>query len=409
MEYKKQNYFVAVSLVVILIASVFAVMPVAGQEKRVGEPKLIAKGPLPTGGLSTADMTTAEDLAQALVGSGITVSKVKFTGAGTAAGTFTGGATILGIDKGIVLSSGKICDLVGPNTGDSTTTSHGLPGDADLDKLIPGYTTNDATVLEFEFVPTTNIVTFTYVFGSEEYNEYVNSKYNDVFGFFINDVNQALIPGTTTAVAINNVNGGNPFGTGASYPGFYRNNDPNDPGPPTINTELDGLTVVLTATANVKAGETNTMKLAIADAGDYILDSDVFIKGESIVSPKLTLEPLKDTNPIGSSHELTATLVDEAGTPMPDVKITFEVTEGPHKGATGTGVTDKNGEATWSYTGKEEGMDTIVATGGGEISNIAFKKWEKEVIPEFSTIAIPVASILGLLFFFNYRKRKRVQ
>ena len=407
MEYKKQNYFIAVSLVVILIASVFAVMPAAGHE-RVGTTKDHTSVLKSKGGLVTTDMTSATQLAQALVGSGVTVSNAKFTGAKTAAGTFTGGATILGIADGIVLSSGKICDVVGPNTADSTTTKHGLPGDAALDKLIPGYKTNDATVLEFDFVPKTNIVTFTYVFGSEEYNEYVNSKYNDVFGFFINGQtvahNVALIPGTSTPVAINNVNNGlNSL--------YYLDNDYGDffPGPWPINTELDGLTVALTVTAKVNADKENTMKLAIADAGDYILDSDVFIKGESIVSPKLTLEPLKDTNPRGTSHTLTATLVDENGKPIPGVKITFEVTDGPHKGVTGIGVTDENGEATWSYIGQEEGMDTIVATGGKEISNEAYKTWTEEYIPEFSTIAIPVASILGLLFFFNYRKRKRVQ
>ena len=407
MEYKKQNYFIAVSLVVILIASVFAVMPAAGQG-RVGTTKDHTSVLNNAGGLVTTDMTSATQLAQALVGSGVTVSNAKFTGAGTAGGTFTGGATILGIADGIVLSSGKICDVVGPNTADSTTTNHGLPGDAALDKLIPGYKTNDATVLEFDFVPKTNIVTFTYVFGSEEYNEYVHSNFNDVFGFFINGQavidNVALIPGTTTPVAINNVNNGlNSL--------YYRDNGYSDfyPGPWPINTELDGLTVVLTVTANVNAGKKNTMKLAIADAGDYVWDSDVFIKGESIVSPKLTLTPLTGTNPRGTSHTLTATLVDENGKPIPGVKITFEVTDGPHKGVTGTGVTDKNGEATWSYIGQEEGMDTIVATGGKEISNEAYKTWTEEYIPEFSTIAIPVASILGLLFFFNYRKRKREQ
>jgi hypothetical protein len=392
---------------VILIASVFAVMPAAGEE-RVGTTKDHTSVLKKAGGLSTTDMTSAAQLAQALVGSGVTVSNAKFTGVGTAAGTFTGGATILGIADGIVLSSGDIDDVVGPNTADSTSTSNGMAGDAALDNQIPGYTTYDSTVLEFEFTPQTSVLTFEYVFGSEEYNEYVNSNFNDVFGFFINGQtvahNVALIPGTTTPVAINNVNNGlNSL--------YYRDNDYGDffPGPWPINTELDGLTVVLTVTAKVNAGVKNTMKLAIADAGDYILDSDVFIKGESIVSPKLTLEPLKDTNPRGTSHTLTATLVDENGKPIPGVKITFEVTDGPHKGVTGTGVTDKNGEATWSYTGAKEGTDTIVATGGKETSNKALKKWTEEYIPEFSTIAIPVASILGLLFFFNYRKRKREQ
>ena len=463
MKNEKLNYFVVVSLVVMMIASVLAVMPTAQAN----------------GGLVTTDLNpptlTATGLTNMLVGSGVTVSNVQFTGVNHAAGTFSGGAGILGIDSGIVLSTGKISDVVGPNTYDATTTNNGMPGDADLNTLIPGYTTFDATVLEFDFVPTTSVVTFEYVFGSEEYNEYVGSPFNNVFGFFINGVNQALIPGTTTAVAINNVNNG---GTGEMYtwpvtnPAYYRNNDLQQGGG-SINTELDGLTVVLTVTANVNAGETNHIKLAIADAGDAVLDSDVFIKTGSFISPTLTLAPLTDTNPTGSSHTLTATLVDADGNPVSGQTITFDVIAGPHSDpTTGTGVTDANGKATWSYTGTNAGMDTIVATGAGETSNKAYKTWEEgpgdlgnccacppgtcegcqcqcvqaidkndcennpdlkgiwmpngcdmttnepcdeytceggECIPEFSTIALPVASILGLLFFFNYRKRKREQ
>ena len=402
MDKEKQSLFIAVSLLVMMIASVFAVMPAAGE--RVGTtpiPKVQSNGGLMTTDLNPPTLT-ATDLADMLVGSGVTVSNVQFTGVNHAAGTFSGGAGILGIDSGIVLSTGKICDVVGPNTADATTTANGQPGDSDLNTLIPGYTTFDATVLEFDFVPTTNIVTFEYVFGSEEYNEWVGSSYNNVFGFFINGNNVAMIPGTTTAVAINNVNNGlNSL--------YYRDNDYGDfsPGPWPINTELDGLTVVLTVTASVNAGVKNTMKLAIADAGDAILDSDVFIKAGSIVSPTLTLKPLTDTNPRGTSHTLTATLVDAAGNAMPGQTITFTVTAGPHVGTTGSGLTDTNGAATWSYTGTTAGMDTIVATGAGETSNVAYKTWTEEYIPEFSTIAIPVALILGLLFFFNYRKRRK--
>lgn len=191
---------------------------------------------------------------------------------------------------------------------------------------------------------------------------------------------------------------------------------------------------------------------------------------EKAVPPTwLSLTPLTDTNQLGTSHELTATLTDMTGG-IPGETVTFTVTAGPHSGETGTDVTDANGEATWSYTGTIAGTDTIVATGGGKTSNDAFKIWEgpgergnccacpagtpdgcactcmvaddeadcrdnlkgiwvgadgcdittnkpcdeytcegEECIPEFSTIAIPVASILGLLFYFNYRKRKREQ
>jgi hypothetical protein len=102
----------------------------------------------------------------------------------------------------------------------------------------------------------------------------------------------------------------------------------------------------------------------------------VFIRAESFVSHDLSLVPLTDTNPVGSSHTLTATLVDQAGNPIAGETITFTVTNGPHAVLTGTGVTDVNGEATWSYTGTTVGTDTIVATGAGETSNKAYKTWE---------------------------------
>jgi hypothetical protein len=78
--------------------------------------------------------------------------------------------------------------VVGPNTFSNITTYNGQPGDSDLDSLIPGFATFDATVLEFDFVPSTSVISFQYVFGSEEYNEFVNSAQNNVFGFFVNGV-----------------------------------------------------------------------------------------------------------------------------------------------------------------------------------------------------------------------------
>jgi len=239
-------------------------------------------------GLETSDLTTQtpEDLVNVLLGGGVAVSNVTYTGTTVSAGTFTGGTGIIGFESGIILSSGSIQNVVGPNTSDGITTMNGLAGDADLAKLIPGFRTFDATVLEFDFVPNNNVISFQFVFASDEYNEYVNTSFNDVFGFFleVNGVktNVAVVPGTSTPVSINNVNGGNPLGAGASNSDLYINNDLNDGGGD-IDTEMDGLTVVLPVEASVIPGEVNHIKLAIADAGDYILDSNVFIKAGSFI------------------------------------------------------------------------------------------------------------------------------
>jgi hypothetical protein len=236
----------------------------------------------------TSDLNsqTATDVVTAMVGTGPnapTVSNVTFTGAATAMGTFSGGTGIIGFESGIVISSGDIATIIGPNVLDDITTNHGLPGDPDLDALVPGYETYDAAVLEFDFeCEFLQVISFQFVFTSEEYNEYVNTPFNDVFGFFLNGTNIALLPDMVTPVSVNNVNCNNPYNppTG-SYCDLFINNDLDDGGG-AIDTEMDGLTVVLTATSAVNPG-VNHFKLAIADAGDQILDSNVLIKAESFV------------------------------------------------------------------------------------------------------------------------------
>ena len=237
---------------------------------------------------SLAQGLSPTDVVQNLVGAGVSVFNVTFNGAPVAAGTFSGGTAVLGFDSGVMLGSGDIASIVGPNMLDDTSTAHALPGDPDLDGLVPGYTTFDAAVLEFDFqCSTVPAIAFEFVFASEEYNEYVDSQFNDVFGFFLNGQNIALIPTTTTPVAINNVNCGNPYSPGGgSNCSFFYNNDCSDIPPGTfpcasIDTEMDGLTHVFLASSSVLSG-TNHIKLAIADAGDQVLDSNVFIKGASL-------------------------------------------------------------------------------------------------------------------------------
>jgi hypothetical protein len=224
-------------------------------------------------------VVTAADLANVLVGSGVTISNVTYTGATVSAGQFTGAAGIIGFDEGVILSSGNIASIAGPNVEDGKTTDNGLPGDTDLDAL-SGYPTLDATVLEFDFVPDADKVFFQYVFASDEYNEYVNTQFNDVFAFFINGVNCAQTTGGLP-VSVNTINNGNPFGSlPSSHPELYRNNDLQDGGG-AIDTEMDGLTVVLTCEAPVIPNATNHIKLAIADGSDRILDSNVFLRAGS--------------------------------------------------------------------------------------------------------------------------------
>ena len=183
-----------------------------------------------------------------------------------------------------------ISSTPGPNVSDGTSTANGLGGDPQLQALIPAFSVHDACVLQFDFTTTallpgqTGAVNFNFVFTSEEYNEYVNTSYNDVFGFFLNNQNIALLQDLVTPVTIDSVNGGNPYvvGGGANSNQF-RNNDLDDGGG-AIDIEMDGLTVLLTAFGNITGPGPHHIKLAIADAGDSVLDSNVFIQGASLVA-----------------------------------------------------------------------------------------------------------------------------
>jgi hypothetical protein len=250
-------------------------------------------------------MVTAVDdadiLANTIAGSGITITPTTPAIIGTSSttspsqfGTFTGGASVGGgfFDQGIVLSTGNVLDAIGPvpgspNTADDITTAYGNPGDSDLD-LLSAFTTQDAATLSFEFQTTGGDLFFNFVFASDEYNEFIGSPFNDVFGFYVDGVNIALVPGTSSPVAVNTVNG-------TTNSGFYNDNDfgsfnPNFP----FDIEYDGFTDVFRAQALGLGAGTHTMKIAIADASDDILDSAVFIQAGTFsdtTSPTEVPEP----------------------------------------------------------------------------------------------------------------------
>lgn len=259
---------------------------------------LISLAAGPANALSVTASTNAEAMAQLLLGNGVNgvhlvSGSATYIGSANASGFFYGDKTIfgdpLGVD-GVLLTSGSVTNALPPNNLPAASTSNGLAGSAFLDAQIPGYSTYDASILSFKVTvdPGISALEWTYVLGSEEYNEYVNSSFNDVFALSFDGVDLALIPGTSTPVSIDNVNNGNPVGFGTiSNPEFYRNNSgPNQGGggpPSPYDTQYDGLTTVLKSTTpTITSGVEYTLSFEIADAGDYILDSGVFLKAASI-------------------------------------------------------------------------------------------------------------------------------
>lgn len=243
---------------------------------------------------------TLQSIVQSLVGNGVTISNVQCNAPDSlrAVGSFTGGTSLFGVSNGLLMTSGSIDNAIGPNKSSYTSQDNQMPGYLPMDTL--GY---DATIIDFDLVSSTNLMTFKYVFASEEYNEYVGSVFNDQFSFFITGpgyptpTNIALIPGTTTPVAINNVN----LGLNSIH---YINNDTlNGLIPADMNRfnafEYDGLTRVLTTTSlNLVPGATYHLKLVVQDVGDHVWDSGVFIEGGSITSDTCVMTLYPEVYPI---------------------------------------------------------------------------------------------------------------
>ena len=298
------------------LATVLAVVLAAGGVVAVPEVALAA----PWSISALSDGTTAAQLASALVGPGVTIDSAAFTGDTRAAGLFDDPAASIGLTRGVVMSSGDVHDVIGPNGASNTTTNLGQPGDSVLDGVLPsGQQTHDAASLTVEFTPTNAQLAINYVFASEEYEEYVGTQFNDVFAFYVNGVNCALTPGTVAPITVNTVNQGN-------NALFYVPNSP-----PTYDTEFDGFTVVLTCRAAVNPGTKNTLRLVIADASDSILDSGVFLQGSGVssnpigplqpITPNRLLDTRQQITTAGSSHGLSTESIVPGGTSI-SVKVT---------------------------------------------------------------------------------------
>jgi gliding motility-associated-like protein len=242
-----------------------------------------------------------------LLGDGVEASNHQYQGDSIQIGFFDGSASNLGLNSGIVMSTGDIAILDPTFTGfadfinvDPVVTDPDLLDVANSVPALIGQNfivqdINDVAVLEFDFVPSSDTVSFRYVFGSQEYFAFENSQFNDVFGFFISgpgitgpyaspaafpngSINIATIEddaGTILPVTISSVNA-------TVNPDYFINNQ----GLETVD-DADGFTIPLTAVAAVQCGETYHIRLAIADGSDGGLSSYVFLEENSFSSPYL--------------------------------------------------------------------------------------------------------------------------
>ncbi len=205
--------------------------------------------------------------------------------------TTTGGAALaLGLDGGVILSSGKVQDAT---AGSLVSTQTGGGSDPDL-FILSNVEIFDKSVLEFNFIPETDFLQFRYVFSSAEFDTYCEGSYNDAFGLFLsgpgisggqgfqNDAeNIAILPDESSFVNIHNICIADNGNTGNGKYSWWNL-------PPGIFFSHHRFTYVYTASYSVECGQTYHMKFAIGDAGDNSWDSDVFLEQNSFSSNNFT-------------------------------------------------------------------------------------------------------------------------
>lgn len=234
---------------------------------------------MPTASKLPVDTNATDmEMAEAMFGSGIEIESASFTGAGRASGIYSDGddtaPELTPSDTGVILSTGDARDITNSsgeaNVRSNLSHNNRTDGDDDLDDM-SGVRTYDAAVFEAEFVPDGSTLTMQVVFSSEEYLEYVNTGFNDAVGIWVNGEPAELTVGDGD-ITINNIND-------ESNSNLYVDNPASAE---VANTEMDGFTVTMTLKAPVNPGETNTIKIAIADGGDRSYDSNLLIAGDSI-------------------------------------------------------------------------------------------------------------------------------
>jgi outer membrane protein OmpA-like peptidoglycan-associated protein len=252
---------------------------------------------------------------------GVEVSNVKYSGATQAIGLFNSSSDSIPLTQGIFLSTGVASQVIGPNNNFGMSGVNNTPGDSSLNKICKGQT-YDATIVEFDFIPSSENVAFDFMFASEEYPEFVNTEFNDVFAFLVTDLetqeefNIAFLPKTYEPITVNNVNHlkntkhyiDNPA-AGDYYfidgklemvtPYMY---EPGKKGKKQQQADMakrisskcktglcrvfqyDGFTKVLMAKAKVTPEKKYHFKIAIADVHDRFYDSGVLLNAHSFKS-----------------------------------------------------------------------------------------------------------------------------
>lgn len=248
---------------------------------------------------------TPEEMISRLVGQGVRVTNVRVNCPSEKSrpfGYFTDNTGTLGISDGLIMTTGAAKNAVGPNNSGSISQSNGNNNsDSDLATLVKeGEVQKDACIIEFDVEVFADTLTFDYVFGSEEYLEFIKD-YHDVFGFFISGpgipgkINLATLPGSGNSISVANVNR-------TTNPAYYVDNGTGSTPFENLFVQYDGFTRRLESRIAVIPCQKYSLKLAICDVKDDIYDAGIFIAGKSLrtKAPLLSyrVEYPKFTSPI---------------------------------------------------------------------------------------------------------------
>ena len=239
----------------------------------------------------TENLSTVELVENVLVASScanvsnITVSNSHDFGDGRSFGYFSANGSQFPFAEGIILTTGKASSAVGPNGSILSEGPTSWGGDSDLEQALNVNNSINATVLEFDFLPLGDKISFDYIFASEQYltNPSANQcNYTDGFVFLLRRVNStdsyqnlAVVPNTNIPVKVNTVRGPGTLCPPANEQYFDAFNGYDYP------TNYNGQTVALTAQAEVMPNELYHIKLVVADQGNNLYDSAIFLSGGS--------------------------------------------------------------------------------------------------------------------------------
>ena len=224
--------------------------------------------------------------------------------------------------SGIVLTSGSINDVPGPNLVINSAGGIGWPGDSDLEAITGVGNTNNASNLSFDFVAAVAQISMEIIMASEEYNQNFECTFADTFAIILTDnststtQNIALVPNTSQPIQVINVHpevSGQCSAINEAYFDLY-NFEPFNPAANAL-IDFNGQTATFMVLGDLVVGNSYTMKIVIADASDTSYDSVLFVRGDSFGAFPIIEEEPEDivvVDPSGDGLAIFNLTVNEA-------------------------------------------------------------------------------------------------